>query len=270
MAFQPATGLGGFAGWTVLQRSMSSQTRTFDTQPDLAREEAYFRQKIGQIKTADALVADRRLLKVALEAFGLGNDLDNRAFIQKVLAEGTLKTTSFANKLADKTYVKLAQTFGFGDYSVPRTQMSDFADKILAQWKTRRFETAVGEVNPDYRLALNAERELPELAASTSSEDTKWYRIIGNRALRTVFEKALALPADVWSLPIDQQVPLLKSRLAANTGKAALSQFTQPAAVQALIKRFLTRTEVDSQTAAATPAANALVLLQQGSFLRRY
>ena len=91
MTFQPATGLGGYAGWTVLQRTLGAQTKTFETQPEVAREEAYFRQKIGQIKTAEALVADRRLLKVSLEAFGLGSDLDNRAFVQKVLAEGTLK-----------------------------------------------------------------------------------------------------------------------------------------------------------------------------------
>ena len=41
------------------------------------------------MKSAADLVADRRLLKVALGAFGLEGEIDKKAFIRKVLEEGT-------------------------------------------------------------------------------------------------------------------------------------------------------------------------------------
>lgn len=46
--------------------------------PKIRNDEAYFRAKIGSVKTAEQLVSDRRLLKVALGAFGLEADINNR------------------------------------------------------------------------------------------------------------------------------------------------------------------------------------------------
>jgi hypothetical protein len=61
-------------------------------------------------------VGDRRLLEVALGAFGLDDDIRNRFFIRKVLEEGTTSPSRrFANRLSDKRYLALAETFGFGD-----------------------------------------------------------------------------------------------------------------------------------------------------------
>ena len=147
MTFSPAIPFSGFGGWTVLKRTAPTQKATFDAQPQVKRDADYFRANIAKIKSADDLVADRRLLRVALTAFGLEGDINNKAFIRKVLAEGTLKTEAFANRLADKQYQKLSAAFGFGDFATPRNVISDFADKILSQFRERGFETAVGTQN---------------------------------------------------------------------------------------------------------------------------
>ena len=81
---------------------------------------------------------------MALTAYGLEGDINNKAFIRKVLEDGTLKEGALANRLADKQYQKLSAAFGFGDFPVPRSKLSDFADKTLALYRTRQFETAVG------------------------------------------------------------------------------------------------------------------------------
>ncbi|MGL6210257.1 MAG: DUF1217 domain-containing protein, partial [Paracoccaceae bacterium] len=126
MTFAPVLPGTGYAGWTFLQRTKASQTATFYKSPELARDEAYFRAKIKSVKTADDLVSDRRLLKVALGAYGLDADLNSKAFIKKVLSDGTLKEGTLSGRLADKQYEKLSAAFGFGDFSVPNTQLSDF------------------------------------------------------------------------------------------------------------------------------------------------
>lgn len=260
MSFAPVIPLGGYAGWTFLKRTMAAQKTAFQANPATQRDEDYFRQKIGSVHTAEALVSDRRLLKVALGAHGLDADLGNKFFIRKVLEDGTLKTGALANRLADKQYAALSSAFGFGDYNTPRTQLSDFADTILADYRTRQFEAAVGEGNSDMRLALNAERELASLAGKSLSEDGKWFTILGSKALRTVFETAFGLPASFGAIDLDQQVSTMKVKAAALMGDSGVNQFAESAQVEKLLRRFLVRSE--SAAGGISPLAKGAGALQ--------
>ena len=91
MTFTPALIGTGYAGWVALKRSQTQQTKAMVNSAEIRRDEDYFRAKIGTVKTADDLMGDRRLLKVALRAYGLEGDIDSKAFIKKVLTDGTLK-----------------------------------------------------------------------------------------------------------------------------------------------------------------------------------
>ena len=108
MSFQPVLPLTGYTGWGFLKRTIAKQQAVQQAAPAQQRDEAYFRDKIGKADTAEKLVNDKRLLRIALTAFGLEGDLNSKAFVQKILEGGTLKEGSLANKLADK------QLFGEG------------------------------------------------------------------------------------------------------------------------------------------------------------
>lgn len=263
MSFQPVLPLTGFAGWGFLKRTMERQQQVQQSLPVQQRDEAYFREKIGKADTAEKLVNDKRLLRIALTAFGLEGDVNSKAFIQKILEGGTLKEGSLANKLADKQYTKFAAAFGYGDFSVPRTKLSTFPDEILAQFRARSFETAVGAQNNTYRLSLNAEREIPALAAKSTSELAKWYTLLGNAPLREVMQTALGLPKSLASIDIDQQVSVLRAKTDAIFGSPDLSQFRNPSKMDALVRRFILQSEMQGQTAAFSPAATALALLRR-------
>lgn len=263
MSYTPAIPLSGYAGWAFLKRTMPTQQASFNASPQNKRDEDYFREKIGTITTAEQLVNDRRLLRVALGAFGLDNDINNKFFIQKVLQDGTLSTSALSNKLADKQYEKFSAAFGFGDFAVPNTQLSDFADKIISANRTRQFESAVGNQNNDLRLALNLERELPDIAKKSSgSDNSKWFTIMGNTALRTVFQTAFGLPSSTASLDIDQQLDIFKSRARSQFGSDSVAQFSDPAKVNDLVKKFLVRSEVNAISQSGTGSA-ALTLMAQ-------
>ena len=64
------------------------------------------------MKTAADLVADRRLLKVALAAFGLEGEIDKKALIRKVLEEGTGEG-AIATRMTDPAWRRIATAFGF-------------------------------------------------------------------------------------------------------------------------------------------------------------
>ena len=263
MSFQPIVPLSGFSGWSFLKRTMARQQVAQQAAPAQQRDEAYFRGKIGKVTTAEQLVSDKRLLRIALTAFGLEGDLNSTAFIRKVLEGGTLKEGSLANKLADKQYQKFSSAFGFGDYSVPRTKISTFPDEILSAFRARSFETAVGDQNNTYRLALNAEREVAAVAAGSSSDNAKWYTILGNQPLREVFQTALGLPKSFASIDIDQQLSVLKTRTQAAFGAETVTQFKDPARIEALVRRYITRAEMQDQGAASSSSAIALQLLSR-------
>jgi hypothetical protein len=261
MNYTPVIPFGGLRGWDFLNRTLDRQQALFAGNAPSQRDEAYFREKIGGVKTAEALVADRRLLTVALGAFGLGDDINARAFIRKVLEDGTSETTALGNRLADKRYLALSQAFGLGRDATPRTARAGFADEIIGRYRTESFEAAVGGQNGDMRLALNARGELAEIAGRRQTDDGRWFAVMGSSALRTVFQTAFGLPRQFSSVDLDQQLGVLRDRAERFLGDGEVSQFNDPAQVEKLIRLFLVRSETGAGGGASS-GTTALSLLQ--------
>ncbi|MEI2805998.1 MAG: DUF1217 domain-containing protein [Albidovulum sp.] len=262
MSYTPSIPLGGYAGWAFLTRTRAAQMEAFVSSPTLQRDEAYFRDRIGGISTAEDLVADRRLLSVALGAFGLEADIDSKYFIRKVLEDGTLDPDALANKLADKRYLEFSKAFGFGDYATPRTKLSDFADAILEGYKTRSFEAAVGDQSDEMRLALNAQRELATLAGRSLTDDARWFSVMGSAPLREVFQTALGLPSAFAAIDLDQQLATFRDRAESVLGASEISMFGDPGKIEELIRVFLVRAEAQSSATVYSAQSTALTLLQ--------
>jgi len=263
MAFQPIVPFSGMAGWTFLQRTQAAQQATFEASPEIERDVDYFAENIAKVTTPEDLVNDYRLLKVALGAFGLDDDLPNKAFIRKVLEEGSLDPDSFANKMTDKRYLALADAFGF-DLGTPSTQLSDFADDILSQYSTRQFEIAVGEQDTNMRLALSLERDLGEIVNKETTSDGKWFSVMGNEPLRRVFETALGLPSTLATLDIDQQLEIFRDRADAIFGDGEIAQFSDPDKMDEIHRLFLARAQIADGSSGMSSGAIALTLLGGG------
>jgi len=183
MSFQPVLPLDGYVGWRFLQRTLDAQTNAHANAPAAQRDETYVRENIGKIQTAEDLVSDRRLLRVALTAFGLADDLPNRAYIEKVLESSTSESGSFVNRLTDKRYHKLAEAFGFGDEAISRNQAPGFADGLIQKFQDRSFEIAVGDQSETMRMALSLDRDLGDLAAQGTSEGRNGIPLSARQAL---------------------------------------------------------------------------------------
>jgi len=252
MSYEPVIAASGIVGWNVLTRTMAFQRQTFDASPDIVRDTDYFEAKIGSIKTAEDLVSDRRLLRVALGAFGLGDDINNRAFIRQVLDGGTLKDDALANRLTDRRYKELSKAFGFGDFDTPSTVLSDFGTKITERFRRQSFEVAVGQQDESLRLALNAERELGDLATRDVTNRTKWLQLMGTPPLREVFETALGMPSSFGQLDLDQQLEIFQDRAEQQLGTSDLSLYGDADQLSKLVQRFLLRAQVEEIQTAST------------------
>lgn len=261
MSFQPVIPMSGLVGWKYLERTQDAQFQAFSNNSAMSTDTKYFEENIGTINTAEELVADRRLLRVALGAFGLQDDINNKFFIKKILEEGILATDSLANKLADERYKEMTKAFGF-DLSVPRSKISDFAGKIVEKYRRMQFEVAVGEQDDSMRLALNATRALPELVSQDTSDSTKWFQVMGTAALREVFETALGLPDAFSQLDLDKQLEVFQERASSQLGIENLSEVTDPNVLDKIVQRYLLRAQIDSFQSSVSSGSIALMLLQ--------
>ncbi|MFT5796721.1 MAG: hypothetical protein ACI84R_000772 [Candidatus Azotimanducaceae bacterium] len=259
--FQPIVPSSGLVGWRFLQRTYDSQTENFNQSNLLQRDTEYFRGNIASITNAEDLVADRRLLRVALGAFGLDDDLGNKFFIKKMLEEGTIADDALSNRFTDTRYRDMVKAFGFGPAEVTRTGISLFTDEIVESYQTKQFEIAIGDQDPSFRIALYAQNELSEIAGDDGSVNQKWFTIMGQPALRQLFEGALGLPNSFGQIDIDKQREIFQERAESIFGSGDPAQFKTPEAVDKLITQYLIRSQIDA-ISTASPSSIALTLLQ--------
>ncbi len=262
MTFQPVVPLSGYAGWLFLERTADTQRAAFNESPSVVRATDAFRERIGGITTAKDLVADRELLSVALGAFGLDDDIDNKFFIQTILEEGTTDTGALANRLSDSRYSALSEAFGFGDGGLPRTGLSFFADEIIDRYEAEQFEIAVGEQDNDLRIALNLGPALEDIISSSTTNDARWFSMMGDAALRSTFDTAMGFPDSFASLDVDKQLEQFKARSERIFGTDQIEDLASDENKEDMIRLYMLRSELDSFSS-TSGASVALTLLQQ-------
>lgn len=261
MSFQPVIPSGGLVGWRFLQRTYDAQIQSFASSNVNERETRYFLDNIGKVEAAEDLVSDRRLLQVALGAFGLEGDLSNRFFIQKILEDGTNAQDALANRLADKRYREFSDAFGFGPGEVRKTGLITNMEKVAQDNLVTRFEVSVGEADETMRISLYAQHTLSELAQGEAGVDTKWFDLMGLPPLRSMMETALGLPPSFAQLDLDTQLREFKDRLSRLTGSDDLAQFADEEAIGKLTDAYLARSQIAQLQSTVSPAQTALILL---------
>ncbi len=262
--FQPVIPIGGLGGWRFLQQTYDSQFKAFTQSSQLQRDTEYFRENIASIETAEQLVSDRRLLTVALGAFGLQDDINSKFFIQRILQEGSDNEDALANRFTDPRYKEMSQAFGFGPGEFLKVGAPAFADAIIDRFERIEFEVAAGRQNESMRFALYAEREMATLAEEDMSNDAKWFTLIGEPPLRTLFEKAFNLPTAFGQIDLDQQLGVFKARARKEFGTDDLSIFSEPERVQELITKYVVREQLSQFSGGFSSNAIALTLLRGG------
>src|SRR3954452_5358945 len=90
--------------------------------PDVTRDTNYYLAHIGQVTSVDDFVNNFRLFSYAMKAHGLSDMTYAKAFMRKVLTEGTLTSKSFANELSDPRFADFANAFNFAALGSTATQ----------------------------------------------------------------------------------------------------------------------------------------------------
>ena len=257
----PIIPFSGFLGWRFLQKTYDQQIERHANSPRQSREIQYFRENISSVTSAQDLISDRVLLKVALGAFGLQQDLDNRAFVRAILESHLGDPKSLASRISDDRYKDITKAFGFSSAFGPNTAKPSFANTIVEKYTSQSFEIAVGEQFPDMRLALTAKRELFALSTEGVSDNTKWFKLLGRPPLRNFLETALGLPDDFGKIDLDQQLATVKSKSLHYFGVDRFEDFSNGSIMDQAIKRFHLLSQINTNNQ-MTSNTIALQLLQ--------
>ncbi|MEL6467425.1 MAG: DUF1217 domain-containing protein [Pseudomonadota bacterium] len=259
--FQPVLPSSGLTGWQFLQQTYDRQLETFNSSVVLKRDTDHFAEKIGSVTTAEELVSDRQLLTVALGAFGLQDDINNTFFIQKMLSEGTTASDALANRFTDSRYTEFSKAFGLGPGETLGTIKAGFADEIIAKYQANSFEVAAGDQDETMRIALYAQRTLEDVVGGDGSDAQKWFSIMGQPPLRSLFETAFGLPDAFGQVDIDQQLDVFQDRASRVLGVSDPAELAEPEKLDQLITTYLARSQLDLGNAGTSGAAIALTLL---------
>lgn len=232
--------LATVASYRLIASDFSRSLETTAIKTDVARETTYYLKTIGKIESIDDFIADDRLFAYAMKAFGLADMTYAKAFIRKVLTEGTDDRHSFANKLADTRYRELAETFNFARYGKATTAFERTQQGVVDKHVRQTLEEDAGRENQGVRLALYFRRKAPAISSA--------YDILADRALLTVVQTALELAPAMAAADIDRQAEAIARRL-------DIGEFKDSAKLQAFIDRFLGLWEMANPAAHRSPAA---------------
>lgn len=236
-----------YASYRLVAADLDRSMQRAASEPVAAREIAYWKETIGEVKSIDDLVGDRRLFAFAMKAFGLSDMGYAKAFMTKLLKEGLAAPTAMANKLSDQRYRDFARTFDFNTYGTVTTSLSAARTGVVDRYLRQTLEEKTGAQSEGARLALYFQRKAASIVSPMS--------ILADAALLKVAKVALDLPDAMSLAPIDNQVAMIKARL-------DVSIFKDPAKVENFLKRFCVMNDLANRAAGSSSPA---VMLAQAS-----
>ncbi|WP_417206065.1 DUF1217 domain-containing protein [Antarctobacter sp.] len=226
----------------------------------LESTKAYFEENIASVTSVDDFLADTDLLKVALGAFGAEKWINSPALLKQALEDGGAGPGALANVLGEKGLAAMSRAFGFDTEPSTVLQADDFASDIIDSHQWQLFEEAVSNVNPAIGNALSFQRAAPGLAGLSSSDNTKWYSVLGDTMMRDVFQTALGLPAGFSQIDLDKQLEMLTEKAESRFGITKFADLENPEVLNKVIHSYLLQSQV-SQSAGTGSSQIALTLL---------
>jgi hypothetical protein len=191
--------------YTITTKNLDQQLAAVAKTPEVKRETDYYLAHIGNVKSIDDFMKDKRLVTYAMTAYGLGDLSYATAFVRKLLQGGVDDPKALANRLADARYTAFVKTFNFVNYGAATTAFDAVQKGTVGLYQRQTLEQNVGNENQGARLALYFQRQAPNIKSSLN--------ILADAALLKVAQTALGLSPYMSNLSIENQQALIDKKL---------------------------------------------------------
>lgn len=218
------------------------------SEPAVKTTTAYYQANIGKVTSIADFVGNYRLLSYALKAYGLGDQINAKALITKVLQGGVADSNSLANTLSDSRWKAFATAFDFAENGASSVSSASAAATTTNAYAEQQLETDQGQNNVGVQLALYFQRVAPTVTSS--------YGILADKNLLQVAQTIFGLSPSTSATDIDAQATALSKLM-------PISDLQDPAKLQQLTTRFtamydLTYGPASGATTSLTVSSNGL------------
>jgi hypothetical protein len=132
-------------------------------EPAVKTATAYYEANISSVKSIKDLVDNYRLLSYALDAYGLGDQINARGLITQVLEGGVSNPKSLANTLGDPRWKAFAAAFNFAGGASP--SQANSIQTTTSGYLEQQLESDQGAQDVGVQLALYFQRVAPTVTS---------------------------------------------------------------------------------------------------------
>ena len=206
-----------------IENNLARYQKLEASQPAVKTATAYYQANIGKVKTIDQFVGDYRLLSYALNAYGLGDQINNTALIRKVLEQGTSSPKALANTLPNANWKAFAEAFDFSATGVSPPTSPPSVATTKSDYVEQQLEADQGSQDPGVELALYFKRVAPTVSNS--------YGILADKNLLEVAQTIFGLSPTGSAAEIDKEAVAIGKLMPA-------SDLKDPTKLNRLVERF--------------------------------
>jgi hypothetical protein len=168
------------------------------------------------------LVGNYRLLSYALTAYGLGDQVNNKALVTKVLEGGVTDPKALANTLANANWAKFAKAFDFVGSGASSATSSSAIATTEAAYNEQTLESQQGQQDVGVQLALYFQRVAPTIKSA--------YSVLGDKNLLEAFQTIFGVTLNAYG-SIDANAAIISKLM-------PMSDLQDPTKVKQLTTRF--------------------------------
>ncbi len=214
------------------------------------KDTTYYLKTLADIDSVSDLLANRKMIDIALVARGLEPEKLTDEYLAKIFHSDLSDPKSFANTQSDPRFAEIVASFNFdkeGNVARLATIGPQKRDQLLEtqnKYLQQNLETQQGDTNPGVRLALYFQRKAGSITSA--------YDILADKALSEVFRTIFNLPDSVGSMEVDQQAKVVEKYL-------KLKDLADPVKLEKLLGRFSVMYDLKTNGQSTSPA---LAILQ--------
>jgi len=163
-----------------IENNLARYQKMIASEPAVKTATEYYAANIGNVKSISDLVSNYRLLSYALTAYGLGDQVNNKALVTKVLEGGYTSSKALANTLSNPNWKKFAEAFDFVGSGASSISTASAISTTESNYDETELETQEGQQDVGVQLALYFQRVAPTVTSA--------YGILGDKNLLEAFQ----------------------------------------------------------------------------------
>jgi hypothetical protein len=184
-----------------ISQNLSRYQSMVANQPMVKTASQYYAANIGKVTSIQDFVNNYRLVSYALDAYGLGDQINNKALITKVLEGGVSSPKALANTLSNANWAKFAAAFNFVGAGASSISTASAIKTTTTNYVEQKLESSQGQQDPGVQLALYFQRVAPTVKSDLA--------IMGDVNLLDVAQTIFGLPPETAATDVNAEAAVI-------------------------------------------------------------